>query len=69
MMEARVVIKTIDGNTYSSFWSTDLYEQRDEVVYIFRQFSDLNHFSLELTEGDYLYFNPANIIYAKVETR
>lgn len=70
MNEARISIRTIDGSTYTSHWSTDLYEHRDEAEGLFRRFSDLNHISLELTEGgDTLYFNPANIIYAKVETR
>ena len=69
MNEARISIRTIDASTYTSYWRTDLYEKRDEIEGLFRRFTDLNHLSLELSEGDALYFNPANIIYAKIETR
>lgn len=69
MNQARIVIKAIDGITYTSIWNEDLYEKRDAIIGALQQFSKVNYLSLTMDDDETLYFNPANIIYAKVETR
>lgn len=69
MNEARVVVRTVDENTYTSPWHTKMYENKDSIINLLQNFNSLKYLSLPMDDDEILYFNPANIIYAKVETR
>lgn len=64
--EARIIVKTIDGEIHASRWSTALFEGKDEFE---QKVSAQGLHHITMPGGNRRKFNGDHIIYTEIETR